>query len=385
MSEKRCPTCDASNSAENSSCRLCGAALAELPAKTGRAFNVASLLPFLLAGMVALAAFMTRANADPLPAVAQQTLAPTATPSASPTRATTVLAEAAIQIASATPVPQTSATATTTTTPTPTETPRPTTTPQPPRQHTISEGENLILLSLFYGVTVDSIIDANGLNPNAIVAGSQIDIPWPTATPPLEPVLVTINGREVLADPTGCELHEVSEGDSLFGLAFIYDVPYEAILDVNRLTERSLLNPGDPICIPQLVYDEVLADLLTGELAVDDAIEEPSIRLFAPQQDARVPGASIWLQWLSAETLASDMLYMIEVTQLDAVGLPPLRYFTRSTAWQLDSADFPPTSQDRTIRWRVQPVRATGFRDDGSPTYSFAAPPVEATFRWQSR
>ena len=70
-------------------------------------------------------------------------------------------------------------------------TPAPTPTLQPPQNHVVAEGETLFTLGFRYNVTSDSIAELNGLGTNAnIIINQTLLIPWPTATPPLEPVLV---------------------------------------------------------------------------------------------------------------------------------------------------------------------------------------------------
>ena len=135
------------------------------------------------------------------------------------------------------------------TSPTATPTMAPTATPQEPRFHQISSGETQFRL-LFYGVGVDSLIETNAIDPSTLQPGQSIQIPWPTPTPPLEPVEVEINGSVFVADPTDCEQYEVQSGDSLFGISIRYGIDLLALLAANRLNEQVVINPGDTVCIP---------------------------------------------------------------------------------------------------------------------------------------
>ena len=57
-----------------------------------------------------------------------------------------------------------------------------------PVTHVVAAGENLYRISLRYGVSVQTIAQANGIaNPNLIYAGQSLTIPCPGA-PPATPV-----------------------------------------------------------------------------------------------------------------------------------------------------------------------------------------------------
>jgi LysM repeat protein len=77
-------------------------------------------------------------------------------------------------------------------TPTPTATASPTLTPPPPSAtpagetviHVVKRGETLSGIAILYGVTVQAIVEANGLpNANHIVTGQKLTIPSPGTTP----------------------------------------------------------------------------------------------------------------------------------------------------------------------------------------------------------
>ncbi len=89
--------------------------------------------------------------------------------------------------------------------PTATLTPAPTATLQPPQNHVVQAGETLFTLGFRYNVSADSIAELNGLGDNAnIIINQTLLVPWPTATPPLEPVLVEIDGQYFAADASAC-------------------------------------------------------------------------------------------------------------------------------------------------------------------------------------
>ena len=115
--------------------------------------------------------------------------------------------------------PEASATPMATDTPIPSATPVPTDTPRPPRFHTVASGETLFGLSLLYRVSTGSIADSNNIPIDSpIQVNQELNIPWPTATPPLESMVLEIGEEKVVVDVTDCEIVTIQEGDSTYGL-----------------------------------------------------------------------------------------------------------------------------------------------------------------------
>ncbi|HSH05437.1 MAG TPA: LysM peptidoglycan-binding domain-containing protein [Anaerolineae bacterium] len=259
-------------------------------------------------------------------------------------------------------------------TPSATPLPLPTNTPQPPRYATVAPGENLIIWALRYGITVDSIIELNGLPENGLVqSGQQLQIPWPTATPPLQPVLVDINGQTLIADPRGCEMYEIQEGDALFAIAVRNDMPLEALLTANRRNEQDVIKPGDVLCIPDIIYDDVLPPTV-GPTPTPSATPLPAgPDLLYPPNGANLADslAPVVLQWVALRDLAPDEQYMVELVAVDLPGSRPRRGFTRDTAWSVPESWRPSVAQVERMRWRVGVVTITGQRDDGAFTYAY--------------
>ncbi len=284
-----------------------------------------------------------------------------------------------------TPTPRPTDTPTPTLAPTVTPTPLPTATPEPPVAHTIRAGETLISIALLYDVSLDSLVLLNNLSADTIQSGQQILVPLPTATPPLQSVLVEINGQQVMADPTDCTLHTVAEGDSLFGIALKYGMGIDVILKVNRLTDRALLQPGDTVCIPDLIYDETA---FVGLVSDNRPRWEPTPggpRLLYPPPGAQLtpPTQGVLLQWLAERNLATNEQYMVEITDISAAESRPHRIFTRQTSFLVPPTWGPATGEPQpTFRWRVSVVSVTGQRSDGVFNYAYNSPSSEAAFAW---
>lgn len=284
-----------------------------------------------------------------------------------------------------TPLP--SETAPPTPTPTVTFTPAPTDTPRPPRFHTVSSGDTLIGISLLYRIAPEAIAAANGFGANAQVQlDQQLVIPWPTPTPPLEIMAADINGETVIVDPTGCDLYQVQEGDSIVGIASRFGVPFDLLSQVNRIVDPSLLQPGDPICIPQIIYGQSLPPTAGPSPTPSPTLPPPGPQLLYPVAGTVVEALdeSIVLQWTAVKPLAENEMYMVELTNMDNLDALPYRGFTRDTAYRVPTSWRPNTVDLFQMRWRVSIIQVTGTRSDGLPIYTFGgSSSADAFFSWQ--
>lgn len=285
-----------------------------------------------------------------------------------------------------TPLP--SETSPPTETPTSTYTPVPTDTPRPPRFHSVASGETLFGLSLFYRIAPDSIAEGNGIPNNAqIQVGQDLLIPWPTATPPLESLVMEIKGETVIADVTDCEIVVIQEGDSTYGLSAQRGVPAEAIVAVNRLTEESiqLLHPGDTLCFPKIIYSDTLPPT-PGPSPTVTATSFPSgPELLYPVKGTVIEQLDevIALQWVAVKDLDEAEWYMVELADLDILDAIPRRAFTRDNAFRLPSSWRPEIPELHKMRWRISIVKVSGQRTDGGFIYEYGGRSSEdAFFSW---
>ena len=272
-------------------------------------------------------------------------------------------------------------------TPTVTLTPAPTDTPRPPRNHTVSSGETLIGISLFYRISPESIASSNGFTTDTqIQLNQELLIPWPTATPPLQIIAAEINGETVIVDPTGCDLYQVQGGDSIVGIASRFGVPFDLLAQVNRIEDASLLQPGDPICVPQILYGQVLPPTPGPSPTPTQTLPPPGPQLLFPVAGTVVESldATIALQWTAVKPLTESEMYMVELTNINDLDGLPNRGFTRDTAFRVPTEWRPITPDLFEMRWRVSIVQVTDFRSDGLPIYTFGgSSSADAFFNWQ--
>lgn len=274
-------------------------------------------------------------------------------------------------------------------TPGPTETPAPTSTPRDPRFHTVNAGETLFGLSLLYRISAESIAQSNDFDINSpIQSGQSLVIPWPTATPPLESVLLQINGEQVLADATNCEIITIQSGDSAYGLSALKGVSLEAIIAVNRQTQESiqLIQPGDTLCIPKLLYGDTIPPT-AGPSPTPSLTPPPQgPALLYPTDGTGVDdlSAAVMLQWAAVKDLGSNEWYMVEMRDADDRDSLPRRGFTRDQSFRVPPDWRPAVDERRQMEWTVSIIQATGRRSDGGLIYTFGGQSSRPSyFLWQ--
>lgn len=272
-------------------------------------------------------------------------------------------------------------------TPTETPVPPPTVTLPPPRTHAVNPGETLFGLSLIYRVTAESIAQANGFGLDApIQSGQTLVIPWPTPPPPLESIILEINGETVAADVTNCNIVTIQSGDSAYALSVANNVPLEAIIAVNHHTPESiqLLQPGDTLCVPRIVLADTLPPT-PGPSPTPSLTPPPAGPALLTPVDGRLfeGDARIVLQWAAVKDLAEDEWYMVEMRDTAAQDALPMRGFTRDSSFRVPGEWRPAAEEPRLMEWVVSIVRVTGRRSDGGFIYTFGGGRSQpSTFLW---
>jgi LysM repeat protein len=102
--------------------------------------------------------------------------------------------------------------------------------------HVVRWGETLDTIAAHYGVTVNAIVQLNGIaNPNYIYVGQVLSIPATGSTP--------------ATDPTG-GAYVVQWGDSLSNIAYRYGISVQALMSANGLTNPNFIYAGQVLTIP---------------------------------------------------------------------------------------------------------------------------------------
>jgi len=118
-----------------------------------------------------------------------------------------------------------------------------------PVVHAVTAGENLLIIARTYGVTQQEIADANGIDVDDILSiGQELTIPVTTnegeTAATAEPTTTPIVAQEQST------VHVVTSGEYIELIAAQYNVSVDDLLAANGLTSESLLSVGQELVIP---------------------------------------------------------------------------------------------------------------------------------------
>ena len=115
----------------------------------------------------------------------------------------------------------------------------------------IQSGDTLFAIGLLYGVSVEDIVRANGLdNADSLEVGQLITIP--VGGLPEDTTGVDTGGTD---DGSGAatsaeQVHIVSAGQTLFGIAQLYGLSVDELAAYNNITNPNVLEVGQQLKIP---------------------------------------------------------------------------------------------------------------------------------------
>jgi LysM repeat protein len=124
--------------------------------------------------------------------------------------------------------------------------------------HTVRSGDTVGRLAVLYGSTIEAIIEANNLNPNALIFVNQpLMIPVPLAAPATSTPTVT---PEIIAEvPAAPDFgtggvsgitYIVRPGDTLFRIAIQHNTTTNALAAANGIADINLIRAGQQLIIP---------------------------------------------------------------------------------------------------------------------------------------
>ena len=119
-------------------------------------------------------------------------------------------------------------------------------------RYTIASGDTVSRIAAKFGVTVDSVLSANGLSWSSIIYPGQT-IAIPAAAPAPAPAIqlaaaVTPAPAPAPAAPTSS--YTIKSGDTVSSIAARFGVTTQAVLDANGLTPSSIIYAGKTLTIP---------------------------------------------------------------------------------------------------------------------------------------
>lgn len=123
------------------------------------------------------------------------------------------------------------------------------------RSHLVTPGETLSSIAVHYGVTVRDLLAFNRLsNPDLVPVGHTLCLPYaaPSAVivpPPAAPVTSIAPVQSAAYGPSPY-YYTVSSGDTLFSVASYHGVDHHTIVQANYLHNADVIVPGQRLVIP---------------------------------------------------------------------------------------------------------------------------------------
>ncbi|MBN2085370.1 MAG: LysM peptidoglycan-binding domain-containing protein [Anaerolineales bacterium] len=279
-------------------------------------------------------------------------------------------------------------TPTITLTPAPTDTLAPTHTPSPlpPIEVTVQSGDTCYGLAARYGITDISLIkDQNGKTANcdSLSLGQLLRIPQPTHTP--QPASSATAGAAVQTEQS-CqfETYAVVEGDTLAGIADLWNVSIESI---KRWNSEKYSFANDVVYVGMVLRIPLCEREPTPGPSPTPTTPPPypAPNLLTPRDGTifSVDDNEIALQWAAVATLRENEEYLVAIEDISGTEPVKTMRYVKDTRLIVPVELKPIDGSMHLFRWSIMVVRKTGSVDGGNPVYVSAGQPSERrVFAW---
>jgi LysM repeat protein len=276
-----------------------------------------------------------------------------------------------------TPTPTATLTTTPTITGTPTSTPTvpPTGTPTPEvTTYIVRPGDTLSTIAAQFDVTVEALMEANGLTNHMIQVGQELIIPVEGGGPGGSPEVGETPGSEATTQPETVT-YVVQAGDSLSEIARRFNVTIEAVMEANGITDPDSIREGQELLIPGAVsLSETPGIGGAPTPTVESLLVHPAPLLLGPpdrrefsEEQAELP---ILLNWLSVGLLAEEEWYSVILRYIDPEEEQEREIveFTKANSYHVSADLRPPLeAESHVFEWQVRVVRLIEAEIEGSP------------------
>lgn len=250
--------------------------------------------------------------------------------------------------------------------------------------HTITSGETLLSIALDYDVTVEEIQQANQLTDVLIRVGEQLripiketDSPAVAATGPTSTFRYTVQSGDTIISIVarfGSSVEEILSANNLTPNAIIRPGD-ELLVPISQVPQEVLESPS--------ISPEPAAPVNAASPGLAQPIYIRP-QLIAPSDGATVARSEpVLLRWVSVDLLAPNEWYVLLIypQSTSARTLPSI--WTKTTSHRLETELAPAEGESADYAWQVSVVRVAG---DGQNGYELeaASPPSELRrFTWQ--
>jgi len=286
------------------------------------------------------------------------------------------VADATMQVGTATPSP----TITETPTASPSPTQAPTWTPLPPIDYIVKPGESCAGIAASFGVSVQSIILANNLSANCdLYEGQPLLIPQPTPTASPQPT-ATLSDAEKTEVACTTISYTVVANDTLSKIADTYNVSMATIREYNGLPNDTVYE-GQPLTIPLCLREPT-----PGPTPTPTPLPPyPAANLLLPADGASFISSAdtITLQWAAVGELDGNEAYAVIITDLTSESKQSLTEYVRETSFIVPASFAPQDGKPHIFRWSVYIARQIGSGEENTDRWESAGNmSVERVFAW---
>lgn len=228
-------------------------------------------------------------------------------------------------------------------------------------RYTIASGDTVSRIAARFGVSVQTLLSANGLGWSSIIYPGQT-IAIPAATPPAIELVSATTPAATPASPapapaptrapaTPTSGYTIVSGDTISSIAARFGVATKSILDANGLTPSSIIYPGQTLTIP--VAGGASSSGAGGSVTALNAEQEANARIIiAVGRELGLPDYGIVIALATA--MQESSLRNINWGDRDSVGLFQQR---PSTGWG-------------TVEQIMDPAHAARLFYDGNPGFT---------------
>lgn len=131
--------------------------------------------------------------------------------------------------------------------------------------HVVSAGETISAIAAHYGLSVESVLTANGLDWSSVIyPGESIAIPGSAA-----PAAPASPPAPATPAPETAGSYVVVSGDTISGIARQHGLSTQAVLSANGLDASSIIYPGQTLSIPVAVSPVLAAQTAPASSGLD--------------------------------------------------------------------------------------------------------------------
>lgn len=255
-------------------------------------------------------------------------------------------------------------------------------------RHRVRQGETLLAIAGIYGVTVEEIQAANGMQDVLIRAGDELMIP------------IRQPSEDIAASERVASRFEyvVQPGDTIVSIASRFGSTIEEILRVNNLANNDFIRPDDVLLIPVTeVPPEVLASSAEAPQPSPGDGDEPAVagsappapvyaapRPIGPPDEATLPAnEAVLLRWVSVDVLAPNEWYVLLLYPVSGAARTMPSIWTKTTSYRLDPEMAPTGGESAIYAWQVSVVRVTPGANNEFALEAASPSSELRSFTWQ--